>query len=300
VREKTDRKRKVKDVSMPFADLPHQPPMMPEAERYAAWCREATTVALTQTRHVLDIAYGPDSWQKIDLYLPKASSGVELPTLLFMHGGYWTHGYKRWLGFMAPAFVSLPAIFISVGYRLAPAAPYPAALADCLSALALTYKHIPTYGGSPRRLFIGGHSAGGHLAALVALRPSLLPAYGLPDNAISACFPVSGVYDLTGPIPQDRLQAFIPQGTDPLVASPLNYTDGNRIPFLLAVGEHDFPVLYEQAYAMDTALRQADGPVEFIEIAGADHFQISQYGGDAAQIWVQRARAWMQDNATSG
>jgi hypothetical protein len=51
---------------------------------------------------------------------------------------------------------------------------------------------------------------------------------------------------------------------------------------------------------MDTALRQADGAVEFLEIAGADHFQISQYAGDAAQLWVKCARAWMQDNATSG
>jgi acetyl esterase/lipase len=285
---------------MPFADLPPQPPMSPIAENYAAWCLEATTAARAQTRHVLDIAYGSDDWQKIDLYVPDASAEDELPTLLFMHGGYWTHGHKEWLGFMAPAFVSLPAIFISVGYRLAPAAPYPAALTDCLSALGWTYNHIATYGGNPQHLFIGGHSAGGHLAALVALRPSLLPAYGLPSNAISACFPVSGVYDLTGPIPQDRLQAFLPAGTNPLVASPLHYTNGNRIPFLLAVGEHDFPVLYEQAYAMDAALRQADGMVEFLEIAGADHFQISQQGGDRSQIWVQRARAWMQHNATSG
>jgi arylformamidase len=285
---------------MPFADLPPQAPMMPEAERYAAWCRDATTTALAHTRHVLDIAYGADDWQKIDLYLPAAASESDLPTLLFMHGGYWTHGYKEWLGFMAPAFVSLPAIFISVGYRLAPAAPYPAALADCLSALAWAHKNISSYGGTPHRLFLGGHSAGGHLAALAALRPSLLPAHGLSRHAIAACFPVSGVYDLTGPIPQDRLQAFIPVGTDPLVASPLHYTAGNRIPFLLAVGENDFPVLYEQAYAMAAALRQAEGPVEFLEIAGADHFQISQYGGDPAQLWVQRVCAWMQDNAISG
>ncbi len=284
---------------MPFADLPPQSPMIPEAEHYAARCYEASNAALAQTRHVLDIAYGTDYWQKMDLYLPDAS-GARLPTLLFMHGGYWTHGYKGWLGFMAPAFVSLPAIFISVSYRLAPAAPYPAALADCLSALAWVHKNIAEYGGDPQRLFIGGHSAGGHLAALVALRPSLLPAYGLPGNALSACFSISGVYDLTGPIPQDRLQAFLPEGIDPLVASPLHYTEGNRLPFLLAVGENDFPVLYEQAHAMDAALRQAPGPVEFLQIAGADHFQISEQGGDPEQIWVQRARAWMQNNAASG
>jgi acetyl esterase/lipase len=134
----------------------------------------------------------------------------------------------------------------------------------------------------------------------MALRPSLLPVYGLPSHAISACFPVSGIYDLSGPIPQDRLQAFIPAGTEPLLASPLSYTAGNRLPFLLAVGENDFPVLHEQAHAMDAALRQADGPVECLEIAGADHFQVSQQGGDPEQSWVQRIRAWMQNNATSG
>lgn len=149
---------------MPFADLPPQPPMMPEAEQYAAWCHEATTTALAQTRHVLDMAYGPDYWQKIDLYLPVASSESELPTLLFMHGGYWTHGYKEWLGFMAPAFVSLPAIFISVGYRLAPAAPYPAALADCLSALAWAHKkHIELRRGPASPVYwraLGGRPSG--------------------------------------------------------------------------------------------------------------------------------------------
>ena len=282
---------------MSFADLPPQPPMAPEAERYAAWCCEATAAALAQTRHILDIAYGADDWQKIDLYLPEDASGAGLPTLLFMHGGYWTHGYKEWLGFMAPAFVSLPAIFISGGYRLAPAAPYPAALEDCLAALAWTYHHISQYGGDPERLFIGGHSAGGHLAALVALQPSRLAAYGVSDSALRACFPVSGVFDLTGPIPQDRLHAFMPAGTDPLVASPLQYTDGNRLPFLLAVGENDFPVLYEQTYTMEAALRQAEGAVELMEIAGADHFAMSQYGGDPAQRWTQRARAWMQCDA---
>ncbi len=134
---------------MPFADLPTQSPMSPEAERYAAWCREASSKALANTRHVLDIAYGTDYWQKMDLYLPHESE-AGLPTLFFMHGGYWTHGYKEWLGFMAPAFVSLPAIFISVSYRLAPAAPYPAALADPSARLVPT---IETYGGDPHRLY---------------------------------------------------------------------------------------------------------------------------------------------------
>ena len=279
---------------MALSDLPPQAPMSPVAEAYAAFCLDQTAKVQAHLRHVLDIPYGEDSWQKIDLYVPDDRTAENLPTLLFLHGGYWTHGYKEWLGFMAPSFVSLPALFISVGYRLSPAVQHPAALDDCLSALAWAYHHVAEYGGDPRRLFVGGHSAGGHLAALMALQPALLMARSLPAELIKACFPVSGVYDLTGDIPPDCRQAFLELGANPVHASPLHYVRGNRIPFLVAVGEHDFPVLYEQAYAMKTALQQQDGPVEFLDIAGVDHFQINMRSGDPEDVWVQRVRAWMQ------
>jgi acetyl esterase/lipase len=280
---------------MALSDLPPQAPMSPIAEAYAAFCLEHTARAQACLRHVLDMPYGADYWQKIDLYIPDDRTANGLPTLLFMHGGYWTHGYKEWLGFMAPSFVSLPALFISVGYRLSPAVHYPAALEDCFAALAWAYHHVAEYGGDPQRLFVGGHSAGGHLAALMALQPALLTARGLPAEIIKACFPVSGVYDLTGDIPQDRLHAFLAPGASRVHASPLHYVRGNRIPFLLAVGEHDFPVLYEQAYAMEAALRQEDGPVELLDIAGVDHFQINMRSAAPEDVWVQRVRAWMQE-----
>jgi acetyl esterase/lipase len=267
--------------------------MSPAAEHYAACCLAQTAQAQACTRHVLDIPYGTDYWQKIDLYGPNVTPAQAMPTLLFLHGGYWTHGYKEWLGFMAPAFVSLPALFISVGYRLSPQVKHPAALEDCRMAVAWAYEHVATYGGDPQRLFLGGHSAGGHLAALLTLQPHLLSAQGLPADAITACFPVSGVYDLQGDLPQDRLHAFLEPGASLVQASPVHYVRGNRTPFLLAVGQYDFPVLYEQAYTMAAALRQEAGTVEFIDIAGADHFQISLQGGDPASLWVQRVRAWM-------
>jgi acetyl esterase/lipase len=279
---------------MAFADLPPQPPMSPAAEQYAAFCFAHTAQAQACTRHVLDIPFGADYWQKLDLYLPHHLGVAGVPTLLFMHGGYWTHGYKEWLGFMAPALVSLPALFISVGYRLSPAVKHPAALEDCLTALTWAYHHVGEYGGDAQRLFVGGHSAGGHLAALLALQPALLTARGLPAEVIKACFPVSGVYDLEGDIPQDRLQALLEPGASRAQASPLHYASGNQTPFLLAVGAQDFPALYAQAYTMAAALRKAPAPVELLEIPAADHFQSNMWAANQEFIWVQRVRAWMQ------
>ena len=279
---------------MALTHLPPQPPMSPEAERYASWCVSQTAQAQDCTRHVLDIPYGSDYWHKLDIYQPEALSIQGVPVLLFMHGGYWSHGYKDWLGFMAPAFVSLPALFISVDYRLTPAAPYPAALDDCLDALVWAYHHVTAYGGDPQQLFVGGHSAGGHLAALMALQPERLVACGLPADVIKACFPVSGIYDLNNDLPQDCLQAFLPDIERRVEASPIHYISGNRTPFLLSIGARDFPVLYQQAYAMETALRREAAPVELLEIADVDHFQINQKSGDANDRWVQHVRTWMQ------
>jgi acetyl esterase/lipase len=279
---------------MALSDLPPQAPMSPVAEQYAAFCLAQTARVQAQARHVLDIPYGADYWQKLDLYLPDDARAHGMPTLLFLHGGYWTHGYKEWLGFMAPAFVSLPALFISVGYRLSPAVKHPAALEDCLAALRWAFQHVAEYGGDAQRLYVGGHSAGGHLAALLALQPARFTASGLPANAIKACLPVSGVYDLEGDLPQDHLQAFLAPGASRATASPLHYVQGNGTPFLLAVGEHDFPVLYQQAYTMAAALRQEEGLVELLEVAAADHFQINMRSGNAEDIWVQRVRSWMQ------
>ena len=76
-------------------------PMSPAAEAYAAFCLTHTAQAQARLRHVLDIPFGADYWQKLDLYLPDDPRTAGVPTLLFMHGGYWTHGYKEWLGFMA-------------------------------------------------------------------------------------------------------------------------------------------------------------------------------------------------------
>ena len=77
---------------------------------------------------------------------------------MFAHGGAWTHGYKEWTGLMAPVFTAVPAIFVSVSYRLAPENRFPVPLDDCIDALAYVHRHIADHGGNPARIYVGGHS----------------------------------------------------------------------------------------------------------------------------------------------
>ncbi|MDP6452541.1 MAG: alpha/beta hydrolase [SAR202 cluster bacterium] len=277
--------------------LKKQPPMSPPAEVYSATAFQLTEEAKATTRHVLDVAYGPEDDQDIDIYLPDDPSATDVPVFVFIHGGSWTHGYKEWLGFMAPPFTSMPAIFVSVAYRLAPDTKFPLPVEDCRNALKWVYENISDHGGDRDRIFLGGHSAGGHLAAMVTLQLDALEASGMPRDVVKACFPVSGVFDFTER-DEDRLNKMLESPSDAEAASPIRLVEGNQTPFLFAIGEIDFPDLIPQCHAMADALRGQSGAVEVMDMPGEDHFKISLQGGNPEGPWVTRVREWIANPPT--
>jgi acetyl esterase/lipase len=128
---------------MSFADLPPLAPMIhPEANDYAAAAVALSKRALNVCPHLLDIPYGADYWQRLDLFRPAAPVRGPLPVLAFVHGGAWMSGCKEWLGFMAPSVVGLPALFVSVSYRKAPEHRLSVQVADIVAALAWIAKNI--------------------------------------------------------------------------------------------------------------------------------------------------------------
>ena len=276
---------------MGFDNLEPQTPMqMPAANAYAAAALARSRAAASQCRTVLDLSYGHDRKHRLDLYLPRARV-TGAPVLIFLHGGSWTHGYKEWMGLMAPALVDLPAIFIAANYRLAPAHPFPAQLEDTLAILAWTAAEIEPYGGDRARVFLGGHSAGGHLAALATLRRELWPSHGVAEGAVRACLPVSTTFDYRGN-PEDA-GSFLARPEDAGPASPIAYVEGNRVPFLIAYGSGDFERAKRTSRAMGAALTRTGCRATEMEIAGADHFQMSLGSGDREHPWTRAVRAWL-------
>jgi acetyl esterase/lipase len=272
---------------MAFDNLPYQPPFQTqEATDYAAEVLALSKRVVESARCVLDIAYGEDYGQKLDIFLPDKSAESWLPVLIFAHGGGWTHGYKEWMGFMAPPITELPAVFVSLSYRLAPAYPYPAALEDCLSALRWIYNHIEDYGGSRNRLFVGGHSAGGHLMALLSLRHEMAEARGIPRDTARACFPVSAPFDVKGH------EAF-PNEEEAIKASPINYVKGNDTPFFITYGSQDMELVIRTGERMVEALKRELGRVEYHVFEGYDHFKMNLDQGNESNLWVKTVRTWM-------
>jgi arylformamidase len=285
---------------MSFDDMPDRGKLMlPGAQEYADRALESSKKVVASTRNLIDVAYGDDYWQKIDIFLPDDASVRDVPVLLFMHGGAWRHGFKEWMGFMAPQFIDLPAIFISVGYRLVPEAKYPKPLEDCFAALEWVYRNIMVHGGDKRRIFIGGHSAGAHLAALVALRKDLALARLMPKDVIKGCFPVSGALNLhldevePGGRREKVIKLLLESADQDREASAIDHVEGSTTPFFLTWGSQDLPELIGHNRHMISLMQAQPCVFEYHEFEGANHFDTNEAAGDRDSLWVRKVRDWM-------
>lgn len=291
---------------MAFDDLKPQPPRTAANTRYPepALAYGERAIALSREaaagcRTMLDIPFGPDHDQKLDLYLADDEAARDVPVLLFFHGGAWRHGYKEWNGFMAPAFVDLPAIFISASYRLVPEHKFPAVQEDAFAALQWVHRNIVDYGGDKDRITVAGWSVGGTLASLLTLRRDLYPAWGLPDGVAKACFASCAgfAYPSDRPAPGDSGVTYgelmYDRPEDDRLASPLNFAAGNRTPFHISHGEHDFEHVRHSSAAMAEALAKQDCVSVYEVFAGKDHYQSNMLHGDKEGSWARTVRAWM-------
>ncbi len=215
-----------------------------------------------------DMPYGEHPRQRLDLFLPDTSSPR---LLLFVHAGAWQGGDKEQyhaLGELLSGFgyaVALP------NHRLAPEYPYPAAIEDVAAATASVLHTCAESGIQSEGILLGGHSSGGHLAALLAVHPRYQP-----EASVAGVIAISGVYDLP---PYFELGGYLGPvfGTDPRVwedASPLRHLAPGAPPFFLAHAEHDYPGAGEQAEAMASGLQRCGGHAKVTRVPGRNHVTI--------------------------
>jgi arylformamidase len=128
---------------------------------------------------IADVAYGPASAQKLDIYAPAAAKGA--PVIVMVHGGAWRTGDKARDGVVTAKvghFVPRGYVFVSIDYRMLPEAGPLAQAEDVARALAFVQSRAATFGGDPRRVVLMGHSAGAHLVALLAAAPEIVTKAG--------------------------------------------------------------------------------------------------------------------------
>jgi acetyl esterase/lipase len=216
-----------------------------------------------------DIAYAEGKPEdaakhKLDVYTPKGKTGF--PVLFFVHGGAWRSGDRARYTALGNRFARDGIGVVIPSYRLSPANLHPAHIEDVAAAFAWTLGHIAGYGGDVSRIYAGGHSAGGHLTALLALDPRHLGRHGLSPRSIKGVIPMSGVYNV-----ELLANVFGADSQARREASPLHHVQAPAPPFLITYCQWDYPLLPAQARAFHAALRQAGVASELVYIPGENH-----------------------------
>lgn len=137
-----------------------------------------------------NIAYGVGEKQKLDVYAPKDAKGA--PVVMYVHGGEWTKGDKAEVAYKPKLFTESSIVFVSVNYRLSPAAKHPDHVSDVAAAVRWVKDHIAEHGGDPKKIVLMGHSAGCHLVVLTTLDPRYLAAARLTASDVRGVICWSG------------------------------------------------------------------------------------------------------------
>jgi arylformamidase len=249
------------------------------AAHIAGWQRESARVraALPGER---DVAFGPSADEVLDIYLP-AKPGGPVPVQVYYHGGYWRTFAAADFAFVAERIVEAGAISVVVNYALAPAVRIGELVRQCRAALAWVHGNIGRYGGDPRRIYLSGHSAGGHLVAMLA---AVAPPPDEPDaRALSrGGVAISGIYDLE-PIRLCYLQETLQlTPADVEAHSPARQLPRAAAPLVLAYGAEESQEFarHSTEYGRALAARGIDCAVH--PLAGHDHMSVCTALADAA------------------
>jgi acetyl esterase/lipase len=210
-----------------------------------------------------DIPYVSESDEsdehKLDLYIPAGKKSF--PVLMFLHGGSGPMGDRRVYTYIGNRFANAGFGVVIPSYRTAPASDPPAQVEDAAAAFAWVHNYISKYGGDPQRIVVAGHSAGGGMAALLALNGVYLGAHGLKPADIHGVIGISGIYRAR--------QASSNGGAK--IDSALDHVNGAAPPFLLAYCQWDHLGLPQQARDLDAALRRNFVSSKLLLVNGENH-----------------------------
>jgi arylformamidase len=216
-----------------------------------------------------DVPYGDSDAETVDIYL---AAKRPAPIHVFIHGGYWRAFSSKDFASVAEACVENDITAVLVNYALCPAVTIDEIVRQCRAALSWVWKNAPSFDGDPKRLSLSGHSAGGHLTAM--LLATDWTQWGLPADAIRFACPISGLYDL-GPFPHSFLQPSLKLDAAQVTRnSPLFLSPRTRSPVLVAVGGDETAEFHRQAEEYVAWLKRHGIAVDYLDLAGRNHFTV--------------------------
>jgi acetyl esterase/lipase len=254
-----------------------------------------------------DIAYGENAAQRLDVYRPtetanahslaahsnvasSAQSSVARPIIVFMHGGGWTDGSKGQYRFVADTLNARGYVVVTVGYRPYPEVLFPAFVEDGARAVQWVHQHGAEFGGDTSRLYLMGHSAGAHIAAMLTFDSQYLQAVGGDRSWVKGFIGLAGPYDFL-PLKSATLKRIFGPESRYAASQPINFVDGDEPPALLLHGLADTTVWPLNSEHLAARIHERGGRVEEHYYEGMSHGGILA----ALSVYFRNRRTVLQD-----
>lgn len=232
----------------------------------------------------IDYASGTDKRNQLDVYYPSKTKSPR-DVIIFIHGGSWHSGNKETYTWLGKNFARKGLVAVIINYSLAPQHQYERMAQDCAKAVKWTQQNISKYGGNASRIYVMGHSAGGHLGELInadtrffkaegianPIRGMILDdAFGLDMYQYMSTYPGDGFY-------RDFIRTFTEDPTVWKKASPLTYGKNITNPHLILVGERTYPAIKIQSGCLYEDLLKRKIPVTYIWRPRKKHIGMISY-----------------------
>jgi acetyl esterase/lipase len=231
-----------------------------DSDRYLAdWRRRSEALRARMPEH-LNLAYGDAPRARLDFFTANRTGA---PTLLFFHGGYWQRNAKEGFSFIAKGPLAHGFHVAVAGYTLAPEATMDGIVREARTSLRWLHEHLAKLGGDPARLYVGGWSAGGHLAAML-----------MGDPLVPGGLAISGLFDLE-PIRLCYLNEELGLDVDQARRnSPLLQLPARAAKFIIAYGADELPELKRQSREFGAAWSARGLLGEMIEVPDCHHYAV--------------------------
>jgi acetyl esterase/lipase len=206
------------------------------------------------------IRYGRGRRQVLDIY--RSAGQQPSPTIVFFYGGGWEEGERGDYFFVGSALAARGFTVVVPDYRVFPEVRFPAFVEDAAEAVRWTFDHITEFGGDRRRLIVMGHSAGAHIASMLAFDRKRLAKVGLDaTRGLRAMIGLAGPYDFL-PLHSRTLKEIFGPEQDLAATQPINFVEAEAPPAFLATGRHDGSVDPSNTVRMAARIRSAGGTAE--------------------------------------
>ena len=223
-----------------------------------------------------DLSYGPHARQRLDVYTPLGNPRQDLPVVIFFYGGSWQRGRRQDYRFLAQALTARGWLAVIPDYRVYPEVRFPAFVQDGAAAVAWVQANIAGFGGNPRRIFLMGHSAGAHIAAMLSLDATYLQEAGVCPAQVQGFIGLAGPYDFL-PLKQPRLIDIFGGADDIPQTQPINFVSPQAPPALLLHGGTDQIVWAKNTRNLARRYREVGRPVTEIIYPHYKHLTILLY-----------------------